>query len=138
MVYSIVYISSAVKLLDDRELRDILIESRINNAHNQVTGVLMYCNGNIIQVLEGEELNVKETFSRILRDSRHRQIIKVFSGAVADRSFPTWLMGYQSLTSKEMKEIKDGIPLLNPTRRPETANHVISLLQNFYINNFRN
>jgi hypothetical protein len=51
---NIVYVSAAVKLLDDDQLFDILSSSRKNNAERDVTGVLLYSEGVFIQVLEGD------------------------------------------------------------------------------------
>ena len=55
MVYSIVYLSSSRILPDDTELEQIIEQSRSNNATSNITGALLSCNGNIIQVLEGEK-----------------------------------------------------------------------------------
>jgi hypothetical protein len=50
--------------LDDDELQNILSLSRKNNQMKNVTGVLLYGNGQFIQLLEGDRDLVDKTFQR--------------------------------------------------------------------------
>ncbi|QRR00698.1 BLUF domain-containing protein [Dyadobacter sandarakinus] len=138
MVYSIVYVSSSSGLLADEELESIISKSRLNNSEKDITGVLLYCNGNIIQVLEGAEETVMDTFRRILRDHRHTQVTRLFAGMVPDRSFQKWSMGYSTMTSKDMGELKAAFPAIDNPHKRDLTGKTLSLIKNFYINNHRN
>ena len=71
MVYYLVYISSATWLMSDEELAALLMECRTNNERLQVTGMLLYKEGNFIQVLEGEQETVEQLYIKIRADVRH-------------------------------------------------------------------
>ena len=67
--------------------------------------MLLYHDGNIIQVLEGEKLKVMNLYSKIERDDRHRGIIRLISGEISQRDFPNWSMGFKSLSSAQYKQL---------------------------------
>src|SRR5690348_6047357 len=75
-----------------RELRNIRHSANRQNQINGVTGMLIFEQAKIAQLLEGERLAVTETFSRITRDVRHTDIelLEVTSGH--DRYFGAWGM----------------------------------------------
>lgn len=93
----IVYGSSTPHVLTQDELVGILRVSRQNNAAVGVTGVLVYSDGNVMQVLEGPAPAVDEVFVRVSRDPRHRRVLTLLRGPVEGRSFPDWSMGFQSM-----------------------------------------
>lgn len=96
-MHRIIYLSSAPVLLAPDEIAEILAVSRRNNAAAGITGLLLYHDGNILQVLEGEEPALSACFARICRDSRHRQVIVLKRSPVEARAFPQWQMGYARL-----------------------------------------
>lgn len=93
----IVYLSSALTPFAPEDLAALLAQSRRNNAAGGLTGLLLYHDGNFLQVLEGEEPMLSDCFARIARDPRHRQLIVMWRGEVAQRAFPQWQMGYARL-----------------------------------------
>lgn len=96
-MYQIVYASSATQPFDEKALRALLEVSQRNNARVNVTGMLLYREGNFIQVLEGEESAVQETYDRIARDPRHCGVLPFLKGDIAERDFPAWSMAYRNL-----------------------------------------
>ncbi|WP_051664247.1 BLUF domain-containing protein [Dyadobacter crusticola] len=139
MIHSIVYLSSSRTLVDEPELSGILEKSRKNNASLNITGALLYCNGSIIQVLEGPEDTVNLLFDKIKNDQRHTQIITLFEGKVNARSFEKWSMGYITTNKRNMDELKDQLGFVNnPYIDTKIDNKILSLLQTFFRNNHRN
>lgn len=102
MIY-LVYISSATKLFTEAELLDLLQKARANNERDGITGMLLYSNGNFIQVIEGEETAVSSLHKRILSDPRHTRIITLLQRPLTKRMFAEWSMGFRNLdlTSEE-------------------------------------
>ena len=90
----IVYGSATTRPLTHEELVEILRVSQRNNAAVGVTGALLYTDGNVMQVLEGPAPAVEATYARITRDPRHRSVLRLVRGEVAERSFPDWSMGF--------------------------------------------
>jgi Sensors of blue-light using FAD len=62
------------------------------NRINGITGCLGYSQSWFLQVIEGPDAAVTETFSRIERDSRHSDVRKLLIREIRNRSFPEWSM----------------------------------------------
>jgi hypothetical protein len=102
---SVVYVSSAVSLMSEEELISILQVSRRNNAREGITGMLLYRDGNFMQVLEGPESKVSERLAIICKDSRHRSFLRLVTIHDQTRSFQEWSMGFRNLSSLEPEEL---------------------------------
>jgi hypothetical protein len=100
-MFSLVYISSTVRTLSASELGDLLEQSHKNNAALNVTGMLLYKDGNVMQVLEGEEPVVRALYAKIGRDPRHRGLLTLHQAPIAARQFQDWSMGFRDLKSAE-------------------------------------
>ena len=111
MIYYLVYLSSSTHLFSEIELTDILNISRKNNSSLNVTGILLYHEGSIIQVLEGDETVVKNLYKKIGRDSRHKNVIQMVEGNNAERSFPDWSMGFKTVDNGEWAEYEGYLQL---------------------------
>lgn len=102
LIRSITYVSSATRLLDDRELLVLLDEARARNDAAGVTGLLLYHGGNFIQVLEGPDDAVRDTMDRIARDPRHDGLITILDDAIDQRVFPDWSMAFRNVSDIEL------------------------------------
>ena len=100
-MFSLVYVSSAVQLFSGADLLDLLDVSRRNNAALEITGILLYRDGNFIQVLEGEEGRVRALQAKIAQDFRHRGMFVLLQQHQDSRIFPDWAMGFRDLTHAE-------------------------------------
>lgn len=65
---------------------------QINNLLYNITGILLYNEGNVIQYIEGHKDNVIKLFNNILNDNRHTRIIKLLQNQINIRNFPNWSM----------------------------------------------
>ena len=97
MLHRIIYISSATRLLSESDLSALLAVSRRNNAAEGLSGMMLYHDGSFLQVLEGPEAAVSQRFAHILRDPRHRSVIRLWEGAVTARAFAQWQMALVQL-----------------------------------------
>jgi Sensors of blue-light using FAD len=70
----------------------LLVAATARNKQNDVTGCLAYCTEWFIQVIEGSEPAVKETFDRIALDPRHTGVRIINQRDIRGRSFPDWAM----------------------------------------------
>lgn len=107
MLIQLGYVSTATAVMQRADLIRLLRTSRDLNQRNGVTGLLLYHGGHFMQVIEGEEGAVRETFGRILRDSRHRDIAVLFEEPIGARFFADWTMGFQQLDGSELLEFPD-------------------------------
>lgn len=103
-LFHLVYVSSAVIPFSSLELIQLLEVSRRKNVLHNITGLLLYRDGNFMQMLEGEEAVVRETHACILRDPRHRGSITLLQQNIAARAFSDWSMGFRDLDSPGIAE----------------------------------
>jgi hypothetical protein len=92
---SIVYVSAARHAFSPAELEALLEKSRANNRRDGVSGVLVYRDGDFLQVLEGPEDAVRRTYARIARDPRHGGVIVLDESEITQRNFGDWSMGFR-------------------------------------------
>jgi len=93
-MFYLIYVSSAVKLMDDDELLFLLAQSREKNIRLGITGMLLYKAGNFMQMLEGEKQVVLEIYDTITKDDRHKDVITIITGDIKERNFENWTMGF--------------------------------------------
>ena len=104
-MYTLIYMSSAINKLSEEEINVLLVQSRHYNIDNHVTGVLLYIDGDFLQVLEGNKKDVELLFEKIKRDKRHKGIIVVYEGSKTQRQFPDWSMGFHSSTYEILRDL---------------------------------
>ncbi len=102
----LIYISSAVNLMNETELEELLSVSRKNNQTKDITGMLLYGEGSFIQVLEGEHNHIESTFNIIKQDNRHKNITRILGGELKERNFPDWKMGFMSIQKTAIKRLE--------------------------------
>lgn len=103
-IYQLLYISAAKPELDAAAMLDILTQAREANQQRHITGILLYCEGSIIQLLEGEEATVKAVFSNIESDERHDSVQQLYSQTTHQRQFPDWSMGFEELPASTLND----------------------------------
>ena len=109
-MYRIIYLSSATTKFTNDEILTLLRNSRKNNEVNDITGLLLYSDGNFLQIIEGKSKPLKKLYDKISVDPRHKNIIKVFEGKVSSRIYPNWKMGFNSIDKKfNPQVVKDDI-----------------------------
>ncbi len=97
-LHHIIYVSSASSLLSGEELSGLLTSFRERNALHDITGMLLYQDGNIMQVLEGRQAAVEGLFQNIQKDVRHSGVIVLIKEAIEQREFNDWSMSYRDLS----------------------------------------
>jgi hypothetical protein len=137
MEHCIVYFSSSVSQFQEEDLTTILQQSRQNNSESGVTGVMLYVRGSIIQVLEGEKEIVESLYQRIEKDHRHYEVVRVFSRPITNRLFADWNMGYETITTSQLEDVKRTVSLDSSNELPDQAkDHIIlKTIKVFYDSN---
>ena len=102
MLIQSVYTSVAIQPMPKSKLYKILVDSRVRNKLADVTGLLVYVDGNFLQVLEGEQEVVSTLFEKISRDRRHKDVKVVYNTGIERRTFDAWRMAYMSPSPKEL------------------------------------
>ena len=76
-MFQIVYASSALQPFTKPELQALLEQARPKNDKLGVTGMLLYKDGNFMQVLEGEQDVVGKLVETIERAPRHKGVLGI-------------------------------------------------------------
>ena len=90
-VYRIIY-SSRPFGYDSNMLNGILMQARVANERDDITGALICREDIFLQLLEGPEDKVKNTIARIRRDDRHIEVRMHVEKHVQERMFGQWAM----------------------------------------------
>jgi hypothetical protein len=131
-MYYILYLSTGTNWFSEDDLTGLLSVSVKNNTNNKVTGILLYHQGNFIQLLEGGEQSIRNTFNRISADNRHKDITIIANGQLQQRNFPEWAMGFKSINAESLKQLKGYFqPAIQSFENNQDNNFSLSLLNAF-------
>ncbi|MDB6134686.1 MAG: hypothetical protein JWM59_2929 [Verrucomicrobiales bacterium] len=97
----IIYMSSQTVEFSKERLRALLGTSFENNTRLGVTGILLYGNGNFLQLIEGEEEAVDGLLQKISRDPRHKNVTVFLREEIPERQFGGWSMAFRDLSMEE-------------------------------------
>ena len=100
------YVSTETGDLGSSGMVELLKEARLTNTSRNITGLLLHRDRSFYQVLEGSEDVVRETFEGIEQDERHTAIDVLFEGAVEEREFPDWQMGFLNLDGVDIAALR--------------------------------
>jgi acylphosphatase len=130
---AIVYISSAVVLFSDADLTALLEQSRQKNAGLEITGILLYKDGDVMQLLEGPDEAVSQLAKTIYADRRHSGIIQLIEQKISRREFPDWSMEFQNLDASRVQLLAEFMERQSATLRRETEHlsPILRLLASF-------
>lgn len=103
-MFQLIYTSAASNSLDDFALRELAQTSAYNNQACGITGMLLFHNGSILQVLEGDEDTVKALYEKIENDLRHTGSMVLLSRHCKNREFSEWFMGYKNISGQSRGE----------------------------------
>ncbi len=93
-MHRIIYLSSSVEYLNGKKIDLLLTQSRKKNLEKEITGVLLYIEGDFLQVIEGPKVAIIDLFESIKKDIRHKGIITIVNTTINKRYFPKWNMGF--------------------------------------------
>lgn len=104
-LHKIMYISSATRDMSAEELEAMMVKCREKNAFFDITGYMIYNEGNIIQLLEGKRTTVEYIYNTIRLDKRHHDIIELCAAPVEKRAFADWQMGFKNINRQQIHKI---------------------------------
>jgi hypothetical protein len=117
-----------------------LDKSWTNNKQKEISGMLVYLGDRFIQLLEGKEEDVQQTFSRIKYDPRHRDLTLLLEGNHEERIFKTWSMGFKSIDYGEFEKLtgfSDPTDFFSDDNINNHSHPALIFLKLFYDKNYR-
>jgi hypothetical protein len=102
-MHQIIYMSSIVEP-HQHIIQAIVATSLKHNKRDEITGMMLYSDGDIVQAIEGKKKAVQETFARILVDMRHVGIQVLIDEKTERREFSCWSFGFKSMKKSEIQK----------------------------------
>ena len=93
----LIYFSSISESTSAEDVLKILKIAQIRNSEVGITGALLLSNGYFVQALEGSRQAVSNTFCKLSRDSRHKNIHLSSFEEIDRREFHDWAMSLLSV-----------------------------------------
>jgi hypothetical protein len=101
-MHHILYLSQVSVALSEDDLKRLLESSRLRNQSRQITGLLLYSDRQFMQLLEGEEGDVRRLFATIAQDPRHNGLIKLADKTIPHRSCAEWSMAFAAVSAERL------------------------------------
>ena len=99
MLHRIIYTSAANPDLKVDDYREIALKASEGNKRKNITGMLLFCEGGVLQILEGKKPVIESLFEAIKYDKRHNNVMKLIDRPCTSREFPTWSMGFRNISN---------------------------------------
>ena len=122
-MFQLVYLSSASQPFSEDGLIALLTQARQNNVAHGLTGMLLYKDGNFMQVLEGDEAEVRRLFHTIEQDPRHHGTTVLLEEPIQARLFADWSMGFRHLSDADVQKIEGYNPFMRQTWHRDSVTH---------------
>lgn len=110
-VYQLIYVSDKINTFVPSDVDSILSSARKNNEKHGITGLLVELPKHFIQILEGNQGRVKQTFNRISHDSRHQNVRVILGQNIEFREIEAWEMGFSAELNES--QLNDALHILN-------------------------
>lgn len=99
MFERLVYQSTASHDFGSLHLFNLLTQARLRNQQLQITGHLLYLDGQFTQCIEGPSENIERLWQNLLKDDRHHNIELLARQPIEQRRFSEWSMAFSSYAS---------------------------------------
>ena len=101
-MYQLIYTSEPTVAFSSQDIRELLAVARARNRISLITGMLVFCDRQFLQVLEGNAPDVIRTYDRIAADVRHDNLVALHRGySHVGKTFTGMAMGFHSLALNE-------------------------------------
>jgi hypothetical protein len=136
-IQQLIYQSLATVSITPNQLQHMLPSWREHNHADDISGLLLYGDAGIMQVLEGPAAQVHRTYQRIARDPRHYDVCILADGVVPTRAFGQWSMGFVQLDAPDLNQLAGYVRAAQPTsvlpNQPKAWPELVDLLQEFVL-----
>ena len=130
------YASRAAEWLSRGDLRQIAETAQQRNRALGITGLLLYVEGDFLQVLEGPGSAVESVYAAIETDPRNKWVTRLSTERILRRAFEDWSMGCFEVGLEDI----DGesffiLDSAEPRIRPRFTGDFSVFLEQFYARN---
>jgi hypothetical protein len=94
MLARLIYASAVTRPLDGEGVTRLLAQAWLRNGLTGLTGLLVFDSRHFLQAIEGSPRALSDLYAHLLKDTRHRDLVLLKCGPIAERRFPDWSMGF--------------------------------------------
>ncbi len=94
MLSTICYVSSAKAGFTFFDQEHLFDQTLRNNKTLEISGALIYFDGNFLQIMEGDNTKLLPLYNSIKRDHRHHNIIEIINKPIKEKIFNGFETGY--------------------------------------------
>ncbi len=134
-IRQLIYRSEKASTFPESEIQPMLQKFKTPNTIHEITGMLFYIEGHFIQCIEGSEGNVEQLLSNIIHDPRNTSFSVLSDITTPERRFPTWWMGFKSMSTNELLQQKGFIDISSKETLDRLLNHhqfMLNLMSEYY------
>ena len=102
-LYSICYVSTADSTVTSENVHTVFDGIIDKNLERSITGILLFSQGNFMQIMEGELDKLSELYQAIQEDPRHHHLIEILSTPIKDRIFENYQTGFSIVNDPESR-----------------------------------
>lgn len=118
MLERLVYRSTASHDLGTLALFQLLTAAQLRNEQLQITGHLLYLDGEFTQCIEGPPEGIEQLWQSLQRDERHHAIELLARGPTEARRFSEWSMAFSTYASFYVHGLKGFFPVDDSGQSP--------------------
>ena len=140
MEHELIYTSLATREMNEKDLTELLEQSREKNARLNITGLLVYGNREFVQLLEGKKSDIFSLYETIVKDDRHQQVKLLWDGEIEKKSFTDWSMEFLNIKDIDYSKLKgysgflqDGVSSLHLTDNKTTGRRLLTGLRDEFL-----
>lgn len=100
-LHTICYVSTANTKLEDNEFNAFFDFIVTRNRKRNITGILLYQDGNFMQIMEGEPKGLHALYDSIKQDQRHHHLIEILNTETKDRIFENYDTGFSIVNNEK-------------------------------------
>ncbi len=131
-LWAFVYVSTISGRMKAADMEGFLVGARQRNKFNDITGLLLYCNGCFMQYLEGPKEALHTTMKFVSADKRHHGFVELFNSAVDAREFEGWAMACSEAAEGVFQDLRQAAWLIGPNNEEPLGR---GMLRAFWHNN---
>ena len=106
MEHELIYTSSAAREMNEKDLSELLEQSREKNARLNITGLLLYGKREFAQILEGDKNEIFSLYDTIVKDDRHHHVELFWESEIKGKSFTDWSMAFLNINDIDKNKLK--------------------------------
>ncbi len=111
MLERLIYRSVAAQDFGTLSLFNLLTQAQLRNEQLQITGHLLFLDGQFTQCVEGPPPSIERLWQSLQRDTRHHSLELMVRRPATERRFPRWSMAFSTYSALYVHGMRGFFPV---------------------------